>query len=190
MTTLSDVALQLSEQVNTGHYISGINIEFVVAQLSRLRKLGSLDFNSQFYADDALIVGAADPFKLFRILFEVVRTGDYGYRAEVAFALDQCRNTRDKISGQIRSVLHVQEMAARALMVDQEALEMAQSKGDTLLANEIFMNAFYTDVRPFLASWRESCGLPADPIGAYARSGYGTEISRSRSGGVLTDWCT
>ena len=87
-------------------------------------------------------------------------------------------------------MLHVQEMAARALMVDQEALEMAQSKGDTLLANEIFMNAFYTDVRPFLASWRESCGLPADPIGAYARSGYGTEISRSRSGGAPTDWCT
>ena len=163
--------------LNTGHYAAGTSIEFIVAQLLRLGKLGSLEFNSRLYTDNALIIGAADPFKLFRILFEIVRTGDYGYGAEVAFALDECRNIRDKVSGQIRSVLHVQEMTARALMVDQQALEMAQSKGDALLANEIFMNAFYTDVRPFLASWRESRGLPADPIGAYARSEYCAGIS-------------
>ena len=41
-------------------------------------KLGSFDFNSRFYADDDLIVGAADPFQLFRILYEVVRGGGYG----------------------------------------------------------------------------------------------------------------
>ncbi len=35
-------------------------------QLLRLGKLGSFDFNSRFYADDDLIVGAADPFQLFR----------------------------------------------------------------------------------------------------------------------------
>ena len=44
---------------------------------SRLGKLGSFDFNSRFYADDDLIVGAADPFQLFRILVEVVRGGGY-----------------------------------------------------------------------------------------------------------------
>jgi L-rhamnose isomerase/sugar isomerase len=79
-------------------------------------------------------------------------------------------------------------MIARVLMIDQEALEIAHSKGDLLLANEIFMNAFYTDVRPFLASWRESRGLPSDPIGAYARSEYGVGISRSRSGSAPTEW--
>ena len=40
-------------------------------QLLRLGKLGSFDFNCRFYADDDLIVGAADPFQLFRILVEV-----------------------------------------------------------------------------------------------------------------------
>ena len=54
---------------------AGTNIEFIVAQLLRLGRLGSFDFNSRFYADDDLIVGAADPFQLFRILFEVVRGG-------------------------------------------------------------------------------------------------------------------
>ena len=57
--------------LDTGHHAPGTNIEFIVMQLLRLGKLGSFDFNSRFYADDDLIVGAADPFQLFRILFEV-----------------------------------------------------------------------------------------------------------------------
>ena len=35
----------------------------------------AFDFNSRYYADDDLIVGSADPFQLFRILYEVVRGG-------------------------------------------------------------------------------------------------------------------
>ena len=61
--------------LDTGHHAPGTNIEFIVMQLLRLGKLGSFDFNSRFYADDDLIVGAADPFQLFRIVFEVVRGG-------------------------------------------------------------------------------------------------------------------
>ena len=34
------------------------------------------------------------------------------------------------------------------------------------------MDAFYTDVRPALADWREQRGLPRDPMAAYAASGY------------------
>ncbi len=64
--------------LDTGHHAPGTNIEFIVMQLLRLGKLGSFDFNSRFYADDDLIVGAADPFQLFRILYEVIRGGGYG----------------------------------------------------------------------------------------------------------------
>ena len=64
--------------LDTGHHAPSTNIEFIVAQLLRLGKLGSFDFNSRNYADDDLIVGAADPFQLFRILFEVIRGGGYG----------------------------------------------------------------------------------------------------------------
>ena len=64
--------------LDTGHHAPGTNIEFIVMQLLRLGRLGSFDFNSRFYADDDLIVGAADPFQLFRILVEVVRGGGYG----------------------------------------------------------------------------------------------------------------
>jgi L-rhamnose isomerase/sugar isomerase len=173
--------------LDTGHHAPGTNIEFIVMQLLRLGKLGSFDFNSRFYADDDLIVGAADPFQLFRILFEVIRGGGLN-NPDVAFMLDQCHNIEDKIPGQIRSVLNVQEMTARALLVDREALAAAQEANDVLAANAVFMDAFYTDVRPALAQWRESRGLPADPMAAYAASGYQARIAADRVGGTQAGW--
>ncbi len=174
--------------LDTGHHAPGTNIEFIVMQLLRLGKLGSFDFNSRYYADDDLIVGSADPFQLFRILFEVVRGGGFGPDSDVAFMLDQCHNVEDKIPGQIRSVLNVQEMTARALLVDRAALAAAQQAGDVLGANAILMDAFYTDVRADLASWRESRGLRADPMRAYAESGYQTMIDTDRVGGHQAGW--
>ncbi|MER6938620.1 L-rhamnose isomerase [Nocardioides sp. NPDC127514] len=176
--------------LDTGHHAPGTNIEFIVMQLLRLGKLGSFDFNSRFYADDDLIVGAADPFQLFRILVEVVRGGGFKPVAEggVAFMLDQCHNIEKKIPGQIRSVLNVQEMSARALLLDTDALAAAQEDGDVLLANEIFMDAFYTDVRADLGGWREDRGLPANPMRAYLASGYQEQIEAARIGGTQAGW--
>jgi L-rhamnose isomerase/sugar isomerase len=174
--------------LDTGHHAPGTNIEFIAAQLLRLKKLGSFDFNSRFYADDDLIVGSADPYQLFRIIVEVIRGGGYGKGSDVALMLDQCHNIEKKIPGQIRSVLNVQEMTARALLLDRDALAAAQSQGDVLLANEIFMDAFYTDVRKDLAGWRESRGLPADPMRAYLASGYQNTIEADRIGGAQAGW--
>ena len=174
--------------LDTGHHAPGTNIEFIVMQLLRLGKLGSFDFNSRFYADDDLIVGAADPFQLFRIMYEVIRGGGYGTNSGVAFMLDQCHNIEDKIPGQIRSVLNVQAMTARALLVDRDALSKAQLAGDVLGANDIFMDAFYKDVRPVLAEWRERKGLAADPIKAFADSGYLAKIAADRVGGTAAGW--
>jgi L-rhamnose isomerase / sugar isomerase len=174
--------------LDTGHHAPSTNIEFIVMQLLRLGKLGSFDFNSRFYADDDLIVGAADPFQLFRILVEVIRGGGYGTSSGVAFMLDQCHNIEKKIPGQIRSVLNVQEMTARALLLDRTALDEAQQAGDVLGANEIFMDAFYRDVRPGLAEWRESRGLPASPLKAYAASDYQARIEADRIGGNQAGW--
>ncbi|MDQ0277878.1 L-rhamnose isomerase/sugar isomerase [Arthrobacter silviterrae] len=174
--------------LDTGHHAPGTNIEFIVAQLLRLGKLGSFDFNSRFYADDDLIVGAADPFQLFRIMCEVIRGGALEPASQVALMLDQCHNLEEKIPGQIRSVLNVQEMTARALLVDRAALAEAQNEGDVLGANAILMDAFYTDVRPALADWRESRGLTADPLAAYAASGYQKKINDERVGGTQAGW--
>jgi L-rhamnose isomerase/sugar isomerase len=174
--------------LDTGHHAPGTNIEFIVMQLLRLGRLGAFDFNSRFYADDDLIVGAADPFQLFRIMFEVVRGGGYDDGTGVSFMLDQCHNIEAKIPGQIRSVLNVQEMTARALLVDRAALTEAERAGDVLAGNGVLMDAFYTDVRADLAAWRQSRGLPADPLAAYAATGYGERIAAERVGGTQAGW--
>jgi L-rhamnose isomerase/sugar isomerase len=85
-------------------------------------------------------------------------------------------------------VLNVQEMTARALLIDQTALTAAQSANDVLGAQAVFMDAFYTDVRPALAEWRASRGLPADPMAAYAASGYQQKIEAERVGGTQAGW--
>jgi L-rhamnose isomerase / sugar isomerase len=174
--------------VDTGHHAPGTNIEMIVAVLLRAGKLGAFDFNSRFYADDDLMVGAADPFQLFRIMHEVVQGGGYAPEAGIAFMLDQCHNIEDKIPGQIRSVLNVQEMTARALLTDRAALTAAQEAEDVLGANAVLMDAFYTDVRSDLAAWRESRGLPADPYQAYLSSGYQQQIEEERVAGEQAGW--
>jgi L-rhamnose isomerase/sugar isomerase len=174
--------------VDSGHHAPGTNIEFIVAILLREGRLGGFDFNSRFYADDDLIVGAADPFQLFRIMREVVRAGALAPEAGIAFMLDQCHNIEPKIPAQIRSVMNVQEAAAKALLVDEAALAAAQQAGDVLGAHAVLMDAFDTDVRPLLAELRQEQGLDPDPVAAYHRSGYQKRIAADRVGGTQAGW--
>jgi len=174
--------------VDTGHHAPGVNIEFIVALLLKSGKLGGFDFNSRFYADDDLMVGAADPFQLFRIMHEVAKAGALDPAAGVAFMLDQCHNIEPKIRAQIRSVMNVQEAVAKALLVDAEALTAAQLEGDVLAANAALMDAYNTDVRPLLAELRAEMGLAPDPVKAYLASGYGEKIIAERVGGDAAGW--
>ncbi|MFE3588906.1 L-rhamnose isomerase [Streptomyces niveus] len=172
--------------VDTGHHAPGTNIEFIVAILLREGKLGGFDFNSRFYADDDLMAGAADPFQLFRIMYEVIRGG--GLMADIAFMLDQCHNIEEKVPAVIRSVMNVQEATAKALLVDADALAAAQRDGDVLAANAALMDAYNTDVRPLVAEVRTELGADADPVAAYHASGYGKRIVAERVGGEQAGW--
>lgn len=174
--------------VDTGHHAPGTNIEFIVAGLLRANRLGAFDFNSRFYADDDLIVGAADPFQLFRIMHEVNINGGFNAGTPVSYVLDQCHNIEGKIPGQIRSIMNVQESVAKAVLVDQGALKQAQLEGRVLDAHEILMDAFNTDVRGLLREWREGKGLDPEPMKAYAASGYQVKINADRVGGNQAGW--
>jgi L-rhamnose isomerase/sugar isomerase len=174
--------------VDTGHHAPGTNIEFIVAFLLREERLGAFDFNSRFYADDDLMVGAADPFQLFRIMHEVVKADAIDPVSGVAFMLDQCHNIEPKIPAQIRSIMNVQEAVAKAALVDQDALSDAQRAGNVLEANGILMDAYDSDVRDAVAQWREANGAEADPLGAYRQSGYADRIVSARVGGTQMGW--
>lgn len=119
---------------------------------------------------------------------EIVSAGALAPDSGVNFMLDQCHNLEEKIPGEIRSATNVQEATAKALLVDREALRAAQRAGDVLAANDIFVDAFNTDVRPLLAELRESQGLAPDPMKAFLASGYLDKVRSERVGGTAAGW--
>ena len=166
-----------------------MNIEFIVALLLKAGKLGGFDFNSRFYADDDLMVGAADPFQLFRIMHEVVKAGALDPAAGVAFMLDQCHNIEPKIPAQIRSVMNVQEAMAKALLVDTEALRAAQLAGD-VLARQRRADGRLQHRRPAAAA--PNCARrrawPRTRSPRTPASGYAEKIVAERVGGAAAGW--
>jgi L-rhamnose isomerase/sugar isomerase len=162
--------------VDTGHHPQGTNVEQIVAVLLTEGLLGGFHFNNRKYADDDLIVGAIDPFELFRIMREIARGG----AENVAFMIDQSHNVEGKIDAMIQSVANIQTAYAKALLVDETLLEQAQLAGDVLGAHRVLVEAFETDVRPLLGRLRESIGVEADPVEAFRRGGYGKRLARER----------
>ncbi|MFB9903344.1 L-rhamnose isomerase [Allokutzneria oryzae] len=172
--------------VDTGHHAPGTNIEFIVAVLLREGRLGGFHFNSRNYADDDLMVGAADPFQLFRIMHEIIGGGGLEPGGGVELMLDQCHNLEPSVPAMIRSVMNVQEATAKALLVDRAALASAQADGDLLAANAVVTDAFNTDVRPLLGALREEMGRHPDPVAAYRESGYQQRIEAERGQGGMS----
>ena len=165
--------------VDTGHHYQSQNIEQIVAWLLHLGLLGGFHFNDRRYADDDLTLGSIDPYQVFRIFHEILSTGEAEF-ANVAFMLDQSHNIKGKIEATIQSVIAAQELFAKASVVDRSRLAELQSAAKTVEAEECLRAAFWTDVRPALAAWRERGGVPCDPLRALAESGYVTKVERER----------
>lgn len=170
--------------VDTGHHPMGTNIEQIVALLLAEGLLGGFHFNSRKYADDDLIVGANDPFELFRILREIAAARLDPVTAQtatqVALMIDQSHNVEGKIDAMLQSVANIQTACAKALLVDAERLGALQAEGDVLGAHRVLLDAFETDVRPLLARLRDELGVPADPVEAFREGGYAERLAAER----------
>ena len=173
--------------VDTGHHAQGTNVEQIVALLLAEGLLGGFHFNNRKYADDDLIVGAIDPFELFRIMVEIAaarRDASTAPTAErVAFMIDQSHNIEGKIDAMLQSVRNIQSAFAKALLVDSARLAEAQCEGDVLGAHRVLVEAFETDVRPLLARLRAELGLEADPVAAFRAGGHPDRLARERGTG-------
>jgi L-rhamnose isomerase / sugar isomerase len=163
--------------VDTGHHPQGTNVEQIVALLLGEGLLGGFHFNNRKYADDDLIVGSIDPFELFRIMREIARADAAG---QLAFMIDQSHNIEGKIDAMIQSVSNIQTAYAKALLVDNGALEAAQRAGDVLGAHRVLLDAFETDVRPLLGRLREMIGVDPDPVQSFRDGGYGDRLASER----------
>ena len=169
--------------VDTGHHYQGTNIEQIVAWLIELNALGGFHFNDRKYADDDLTLGSIDPYQIFRIFHEILFEQSKGgaFKAP-AFMIDQSHNLKGKVEAMVQTVVTAQELYAKAALVDHAALAELQDSCSLVDAEEAFRGAFWQDVRPWLAEWREERGLPAHPLAALRQGGYVERITEERKG--------
>jgi L-rhamnose isomerase/sugar isomerase len=169
--------------VDTGHHYQAQNIEQIVAWLLDEGMLGGFHFNDRRYADDDLTLGSIDPYQVFRIFSEIrYYEWETGQRADIAYMVDQSHNLKGKIEEMIQTVMSAQELYAKAALIDFKALSKAQGEQRLIDAENIFKDAFSTDVRPAVREWRRSKGLGEDPLAAFRESGYMDRITRERAG--------
>jgi len=166
--------------VDTGHHYSSQNIEQIVAWLLHTGLLGGFHFNDRRYADDDLTLGSIDPYQIFRIFHEIHTAADEGITHGIAFMIDQSHNLKGKIEAMVQTVVTAQDLWLKAALVDREQLAAFQTSCDLVAAEELFRGAFWRDVRPLTAAWREARGLPADPLAVLRASGYVERITRER----------
>jgi L-rhamnose isomerase/sugar isomerase len=175
-----DAGPRASVLVDTGHHYASQNIEQIVAWLLHTGLLGGFHFNDRRYADDDLTLGSIDPYQIFRIFHELHCAESEDMPHSVAFMIDQSHNLKGKIEATVQTVVTAQELWLKAALVDQDRLAEYQQSCDLVAAEELFRGAFWSDVRPLAAAWREAKGLPANPIAALRESGYVERISRER----------
>lgn len=174
--------------VDTGHHLPGCNIEHIVAFLIDEEMLGGFHFNDRKYADDDLTMGSIDPYQLFRIFHEIVSAeherggAAAGANADlpIAYMIDQSHNLKPKIEAMIQTVMTAQEMFAKAMLVDRDALRVAQSREDLVASENCLKDAFATDVRDLLREHRRARSLPTDPLTAFRESGYAARVAAER----------
>ncbi len=166
--------------VDTGHHYPGTNIEQIVAWLLHVDALGGFHFNDRKYADDDLTLGSIDPYQLFRIFHEILSAPSSATEG-VAYMIDQSHNLKGKVEAMVQSVVTAQELFARAALIDRKTLAQLQDECRLIEAEELFRDFFWTDVRPMVRAWRQSRGLPADPLEHLRQSGYVDRIAVARA---------
>src|SRR5437588_1530065 len=169
--------------VDTGHHYQAQNIEQIVAWLLEDGMLGGFHFNDRRYADDDLTLGSIDPYQVFRIFHEILFfEWESGAPADIAYMIDQSHNLKGKIEAMIQTVMHAQELYAKAALVDYGTLAAAQGRCQLIEAESALRDAFSTDVRPVIEEWRRAHHVPADPLDAFRQSGYLERITAERRG--------
>lgn len=166
--------------VDTGHHYAAQNIEQIVAWLLHTEMLGGFHFNDRRFADDDLTLGSIDPYQVFRIFVEIQQATS-AELSQIAFMVDQSHNLKPKMEAIVQTIVTAQELWLKAAILDRTQLATLQDQCDLVAAEELFRGAFFADVKPLLLAWRESRGLPADPLQELRRSGYMEHIAQKRA---------
>lgn len=173
--------------VDLGHHLPNTNIEQIVSILMMKGKLGGFHFNDSKYSDDDLSTGSIKPYQLFLIFNELV----YGMQNNeagnppLAWMIDASHNLKDPLEDLMQSLDAIRIAYAQAMLVDREALEVAQLENDVTRCQEILQAAFRTDVRPLVAEARRRSGGALNPIASYRELDVRRQLIEERGEDVV-----
>lgn len=172
--------------VDLGHHLPNCNIEQIVSILMHKGKLGGFHFNDSKYGDDDLTVGSIKPYALFLIFKELVYGMDNNpQNPDLAWMIDASHNVKDPLEDLLQSIEAIQEAYAKALLVDQKALKIAQLENDVVFCQELLQDAYRTDVRPLLAQARLKSGGVLNPINAFRSLNVRQELIKERGNNTI-----
>ena len=167
--------------IDLGHHAPNVNIEQIVARLSRFGKLGGFHFNDSKYGDDDLDSGAINPHQLFLVFNELVEAENVaGPDFRPAYMIDQSHNITDPLESMLSSAEAIAGAFARALLVDRTALAAARGQNDVMQAFLALRRGYNVDVAPILAMARIESGGAADPILLYRETGWRARQAQQR----------
>ena len=168
--------------VDTGHHYAAQNIEQIVAWLLSEEMLGGFHFNDRRYADDDLTLGSIDPYQVFRIFHEILfYEWETRKQTDIAYMIDQSHNLKGKIEAMIQTVCHGAGTFRKGVPRQPRRPRRCPESCDLVKAESFLQDAFATDVRPIIQEWRQSKGIPLNPLEAFRQSGYLERITKQRS---------
>jgi L-rhamnose isomerase / sugar isomerase len=173
--------------VDLGHHLPNTNIEQIVARLLHFKSLGGFHFNGSMYGDDDLTTGSIKPYQLFLIMNELVSAHkDEALKAALpSFMIDASHNTKDPLVDLIQSLENISIAYTKALLVDRNALGIAQENNDVVAAEQILQDAFLTDVRILVAEARRRNGAAIHPIKFFLDNKTRQELIKQRGNNTL-----
>jgi L-rhamnose isomerase/sugar isomerase len=167
------ICRQLGEQakvlVDLGHHLPNTNIEQIVATLMHQNMLAGFHFNDSKYGDDDLSTGSIKPYQLFLIFCELTNGAEEKAQSweSISWMIDASHNTKDPLEDLIQALESISQAYAKSLLVDRKKLNQCQFEGDVVGAQEVFQDAFLTDVRSLVREARIQSGGEGDPLDYY-----------------------
>jgi len=152
--------------LDTASMLPGESLESVVVSLLHQKMLGRLILSDNKLGMGAMPAGSLDAGALFRLFLNLRLAEDAGLGSledtSIELRVDsRVGSTEENI---LIAIENTEYALARAALVNLDEYKAAQSKPDITTANRILRDAFVTDVRPVVASWRKDNNLPEDPM--------------------------
>lgn len=152
--------------LDTAALLPGESLESVTISLLHQKMLGRVRLSDNKLGMGAMPAGSLDAGALFRFFLNLLMAEAAGLCSleDMGIELQVDSRVGSPAENLLTAIENTEHALARASLVDLKELKAAQAKPDITAANKILRDAFVTDVRPVVASWRKDNKLPEDPI--------------------------